>query len=435
MLTRRKNTIVMLVSVLLLPAVLCLSGADNRTFVIRDAKVYTLGPAGTLERASVVIADGRIAEIGASVRVPAGAQIIQGKGLEVYPGMINGWSTVGLSEIPAVDVTVDSNEMGDYKPQLLAFQAINWASEHFPVARVNGVTTSISAPGGGVISGQAALLHLAGWTVEEMAVEKSAGMVLNFPSLGGGGGRGFGGFGGPARARPFSEVRRDYEKNLKELSERLEKARHYGKAIEASPATERDRELEALLPVVQGKMLVLLRAESARDIRNAIEFGKKEKLNFVIVGGREAVQAADDLKKGNVAVILGSIYQMPAREDDPYDERYTVPARLAKAGVKFALTSPSPSDTRNLPYEAGMASAYGLAREEALKAVTINPAQILGVADKLGSLEKGKTADLVVTDGDLLELKTNVKNVFIAGQNVPLESKHTKLYQQYINRP
>ena len=436
MLTRKKCTIVMLVSVLLLPAVLSLSGADNRTFVIRDAKVYTLGPAGTLERASVVIADGKIAEVGVSVRAPAGAQVIQGKGLEVYPGMINGWSTIGLTEIPAVDVTVDSNEMGNYKPQLLAFQAINWASEHFPVARVNGITASISAPGGGVISGQAALLHLAGWTVEDMAVEKSAGMVLNFPSMGGGGGRGFGGgFGGPARSRPFSELRREYEKNVKELSEQLEKARHYGKAVEANPATERDRELEALLPVVQGQKLVLMRAESARDIRNAIEFGKKEKLNFVIVGGREAAQAADDLKKGNVAVILGSIYSMPGREDDAYDERYTLPARLAKAGVKFALTSPSPSDTRNLPYEAGMASAYGLAREEALKAVTIYPAEILGVAGKLGSLEQGKSADLVVTDGDLLELKTNVKNVFIAGQNVPLESKHTKLYQQYINRP
>jgi imidazolonepropionase-like amidohydrolase len=427
---------VLLASGLLLVAALSLSGADNRSFVIRDAKVYTLGPAGTLERASVVIVDGKIVDVGPSVKAPAGAQVIQGKGLEVYPGMVNAWSTIGLTEIPSVDVTNDTTEQGDYKPHIEAFHAIHVESEHIPVARVNGITASVSAPSGGVISGQAILLHLDGWTVDEMAILRSAGTVVNFPSLGGGGGRGgFGGMVPQARGAAFTEQRREYERRVKELSEWLAKARHYDKAVQDNPATERDRQLEALIPVVKGERTVFLRAESARDIRNAVDFAKKEKLKFVIVGGRDAVQAADILKKENVGVLLGSVYALPSREDDPYDARYTVPAQLAKAGVKFALTSPSPADTRNLPYEAGMAVAYGLPRDEALKAVTVNPAELLGVADKIGTIEKGKIADLVVTDGDLLELKTQVKNVFIAGRNISLDSKHTRLYQQYISRP
>lgn len=435
---RLHSTMTMAAGAVLLIAALSLSGAENRAFVIRDAKVYTLSSAGTLERASVVVADGRIVDVGTNVRVPAGAQVIQGKGLEVYPGMVNAWSTIGLTEIPSVEVTVDTTEQGDYKPHIEAFHAIHVESEHIPVARVNGITASISAPAGGVISGQAVLMHLAGWTIDEMAILRSAGTVINFPSFGGGGGRGAGGGGAPAgqaRGQAFAEQRREYERRVKELAEWLERARYYDRALKANPAMARDRVLEALVPAAKGERLVLLRAESARDIRNAVEFAKKEKLKFVIVGGRDAVQAADVLKKENVGVILGSIYTLPTREDDPYDARYTVPAQLAKAGVKFALTSPSPSDTRNLPYEAGMAVAWGLPREEALKAVTLYPAELLGVADRLGSIEKGKIADLVVTDGDLLELKTQVKNVFIAGRNISLDSKHTRLYQEYIARP
>ncbi|MFH1573849.1 MAG: amidohydrolase family protein [Acidobacteriota bacterium] len=431
----QKQIVLLLPGTLLLAAALSLSGADGRVYVIRDAKVHTLSAAGTLDRASVVIVDGLITEVGPSVRAPRGAQVIQGRGLEVYPGMINAWSNIGLTEIPSVDVTNDSNEMGSYKPQLMAFAAIHPASEHFPVARVDGVTTSISAPGGGIIPGQAALLHLDGWTVEEMAVLKSAGMVVDFPSLGGGRGFRGGGFGPAGRSRPFSELKREYEKNVKELAEWLEKARHYAKSVEANPAMTRDRELEALVPVVKGEMLVFLQADSARDIRNAVEFGKKEKLKFVIVGGRNAAEAADVLKKENVPVLLGSVYSMPAREDDPYDSAYTLPARLAQAGVRFALTSPSSANVRLLPYEAGMSVAYGLPREEALKAITVYPAEILGVSDKIGSIEKGKVADLVITDGDLLEIRTAIKNVFIAGRNISLESKHTRLYQEFMNRP
>ncbi len=427
----RRKTLILLVGATIL-AIMMLGAADNSVFVIQNATVHTMSSAGTLQRASVVVANGKILAVGTSIKAGPSAQTIKGDGLEVYPGMINAWGNLGLTEIGAVDVTNDSAEQGSWKPQLLAYSAIHPASEHVAVARCGGITASLSVPSGGILSGQATLIHLAGWTVEEMAVAKSAGMVLNFPSLGGRSGRGFGRF---APRQSFSEMKRGYEAQLKELSEWLDKARHYSKARQANPATEVDRQLEALAPVVRGETTVFISAESARDITSAVEFGKKEKLKFVIQGAREAGKVAELLKKENVPVILGSIISLPVREDDPYDERFTLPGTLAKAGVKFALTSPSSSDVRNLPYEAGFAQAYGLSHEEALKSVTLSPAEILGVSSRIGSIEPGKIADLVVTDGDLLELRTQVKHLFIAGKNVSLENKHTRLYQQYMARP
>lgn len=431
---RSKHFLLILYLLSLLTAGLSWAAGERGTYAIRDAKIHTLSSAGTLQRGTVVIADGKIAAVGANVKIPAAAQIINGQGLEVYPGLINGWSNIGLTEIGAVPATNDASEMGDYNPHLLAYTAFHPASEHIPVARVNGITTSVSAPSGGVISGQAVLIHLDGWTVEEMALRKSAGMVFNFPSLDAPRGFGFGG-GRGTRRQPFSEIKRNYEKRLTELSELLESARHYAKARETNPATERDRKLDALVPVVKGEMTVFVEANTARDIKNAAEFAKKEKLKTVIQGGREADKVTDILKKENIPVILGSIVALPTREDDPYDARFTLPRDLAKAGVKFALSSPSSSDVRNLPYEAGFAQAYGLPHEEALKAVTVNPAEILGVADRVGSIEPGKIADLVVTDGDLLEIRTQIKTLFIGGKSVSLETKHTRLYDKYLNRP
>ncbi len=366
------------------------------------------------------------------MNVPAGARIIEAGGLELYPGMIDAWGNIGLTEIGAVDVTNDYVEQGNYKPQLLAFSAINAASEHFPIARVNGITAGLSAPAGGTVAGQAVLLHLDGWTVDEMTILKSAGMVLNYPSLEPR--RGFRGMGG-GQPPTFSETKKGYENSVRELAEWLAKARHYARARQSDPATALDVKLEALVPVVAGRSTVFVAADTARDIRNAVEFAKKENLKIVLQGGREAPAVAELLRKENVPVILGSIIALPAREDDPYDVRFTAPRDLARAGVKFALSAGGSTETRNLPYEAGFAQAYGLPHEDALRAVTLSPAEILGVADRIGSIERGKVADLVLTDGDLLELRTQVKRLFIAGREVKLETRHTRLYQQYLARP
>lgn len=422
-------------SLTILALALTLAAAGEPAYVIRNARVHTLSHAGTVERGSVVVENGKITAVGVSVKMPAGARIIEGKGLDVYPGMVNAWSNVGLTEIPAVDVTNDAAEQGQYKPQLMAFSAIHPASEHIPVARVNGITSCLSVPEGGVIAGQSVLLHLEGWTIDEMSILRSAGMVVNYPSLERPRTR-FPGAGVERTPRQsFEEIKRNYENQVKELSEWLEKARHYSRARQAQPATPADRQLEALVPVVEGRSIVFLTADTARDIRNAVAFGKKENLRFVIHGGREANLVADLLKKENVPVILGSIVELPAREDDPYDARFTVPRELARAGVNFALTSPDSSEIRNLPYEAGFAQAYGISGEQALRAVTLSPAEILGVADRLGSIEVGKIADLVVTDGDLLEIRTQVKHLFISGREVSLETRHTRLYEKYLSRP
>ncbi|MBP1597671.1 MAG: amidohydrolase [Acidobacteria bacterium] len=416
----------------LVAAALSLTAAENRAYVIQNARIYTLSSAGILDRASIVVVDGKITQVGKSVKVPSGAQVVRAEGLEVYPGMVNAWGNIGLTEIGSVDVMSDTSDLGTFKPQLLAFSAVLPASEHIPIARVNGITSAVSAPSGGIIAGQAALLHLDGWTADEMAILKSAGMVVQLPSSGGGrGGRGGGGAAGAAQA---GDAARNVQRQVAELSELLEQARYYAKAREANPETPRDRQLDALIPVVKGQTTVFLQAQTARDIRSAVEFGKKEKLKFVIQGAREANKVAELLKKENVPVILDSIVALPSREDDPYDARFTLPKELAAAGVKFALTSASASNVRNLPYEAGFAEAYGLSHEEALKSVTLYPAEILGVSDRIGTIEPGKIADLVVTDGDLLEIRTQVKNLFIAGKDISLETKHTRLYKLYMDR-
>jgi len=430
---RSRPSIIILTLAALTAMVLSLGAAEDSTLVIRDAKVHTLSAAGTIERASIVIVDGVITDVGPKVKVPSGARSIRARGLEVFPGMINAWSNIGLTEVGAVDVTNDSREMGEFTPQLLAFSAVHPASEHIPVARVNGITAALSVPSGGVIAGQAVLLHLDGWTADEMAILKSAGMVMTFPSTGGGGGRRFGR--SPRQTRSPSEIKREYGKKVGEISELFARARHYAKAREANPATAINLELEALVPVVRGQMTVFIQANSARDIRNAVEFAGTEGLRFVIVGGLEANEAAEVLKEANIPVLLDAIIALPARRDDPYDSRFTLPRDLAESGVKFALTLPASSNVRNLPYEAGFAVAYGLPYEEALKSVTLYPAQILGVGDRLGSIESGKIADLVITDGDILEVRTQIKHLIIAGKEVSLSTKHSELYQKFLKRP
>jgi imidazolonepropionase-like amidohydrolase len=426
-------------AILLVVAGLAGAAGTGKIYVIRDATVHTMGPAGTVAHATIVIIDGKITAVGTSVKALAvwgSNSIIDGRGLEVYPGLINAWSDIGLTEIPSVPATNDSIEMGEFNPQLLAFSAIHPASEHIPVARANGITSCLSAPAGGIVSGQATLLHLDGWTADEMALLRSAGLAINFPSLEGGPRSASGETPAPdSRRTPFSETRRVYERRVRELSELFAQARHYEKARGADPNAQRDARLESLIPAIQRRMPVFLEANSAGDIGNAVEFAKRENLKAVIRGGREANRVTDLLKKESMPVIVGSIVRLPAREDDPYDEPFTLPRDLARAGVKFALTSPASSNVRNLPYEAGFAEAYGLAHEDALRAVTVSPAEILGVADRIGTIEVGKTADLVVTDGDILEIRTQIKHLFIAGKNVSLETRQTRLYQRYLARP
>ncbi|HEX8559578.1 MAG TPA: amidohydrolase family protein [Pyrinomonadaceae bacterium] len=409
------------------------------TYVIRGARVVTVSGAD-VENATIVVSGGRIAAVGAGLAAPAGAQEIDASGLTVYPGMIDLGTNMGLAEVSSgAPGTMDTQELGEMNPNAAAVWAVNPHSSHIAVTRVEGVTSVLSMPSGGVISGQAAFLNLAGSSPREMAVVPAAALVVDFPRVGGGGG--FAAF-LAAQQGVSQDAIAQRERRVDEMRRMFRDAEAYGRAQDAyardpksvpRPAT--DLKLAALVPYARGERPVIFRAERDRDIRAAVRFAEEMKLKPVIIGGSESWKAVQFLKEKNVAVILDSVLNMPLREDDPYDSLFENAAKLQAAGVRFCIsTGDSGAHVRDLPFHAGMASAHGLPRAEALKAVTLYPAQILGVADRVGSIEPGKIANLVVADGDLLEARTRVRHLFIAGRQIPLVSRHTILYDQFKDR-
>jgi imidazolonepropionase-like amidohydrolase len=314
--------------------------------------------------------------------------------------------------------------------------AIHPDSSHIGVTRVNGITTALTAPQGGLIAGQSALINLDGWVPRDMILKSPVAMHINWP-----GGLGLGSDFAVAGRSASTELRKEQDKQVENLKKILRDARAYADAKDARakdaslPKQDVDLKMEALIPVVRGAMPVVINANIERDIKGAIAFGDEMKLKVIIAGGVEAYKVADQLKAKNIPVIVGPVLRMPNREDDPYDAAFANAGVLAKAGVKIAFQTTDSATARDLPYNAGMAAAFGLPKEEALKAVTIYPAQIFGVADRIGSIEQGKVANLIVTDGDPLEIITQIKHLFINGREVPLASRHTELYEKYKARP
>jgi len=408
------------------------------TFVIRNARIVTVSGAD-IESGSVVIRDGKIEAVGATVNAPSGAQTIEGRGLSVYPGMIDAGTNMGLVEVPqGANGTVDTSEVGEFNPNSRAIIAVNPHSAHIGVTRVEGITNVLSAPTGGLISGQATFINLLGTTPKEMAVVPNAALVINYPRLGGGGGGGFGGF---QQQFNLAEALTAGERQLDQIRKMLRDAEAYGRSRDAYakdnslPRPDLNVMLEALVPYVRAQMPVIFRADREAEIRGAIKFADEMKLKPIILGGDDAWKVASLLKEKNVPVIITGIFGLPNREDDAYDVQYENAAKLQEAGVRYCISSGDPGmEARNLPLYAGMASAYGLSKADALKAVTLYPAQIMNVSDRLGSIEVGKMANLVVTDGDLLEIRTHIRYLFIDGREVPLTSRHTELNDAFKNR-
>jgi len=426
------------------------ASAANDSFLIRNVDVYPVTSA-PLKGASVLVTDGKIADIGPRIAVAKGVKIVDGKGMRVYPGMIDSTTEIGLSEVSAERMTVDTGEIGEFMPQLRALIAVNPESEHIPVVRVNGITSVMSFPSSGgrggrggaaqIISGQAALIHLDGWTWEDMEINRSAALHILFPVIPARGGRGGAADfpedpvpgGGPAT---FTEQKRQYDQQIRKLNDFFDAARQYQKERgNNAPGFKRDLKMEAMIPVLEGKIPAAVAAVRERTIRDAIAFADKQHIKVVIMQPRGLKNVAADLKAKNIPVILGRTEELPENEDAPYDEAESLPSEVFKAGVKFAFGTGSNEFVRNLPYNAARAAAYGLPQDEALKAITINPAQIWGASDKIGSIEKGKWADLMVTDGDPLETPTQIKYLFIKGKEIDLTNKQTRLYQKYLNRP
>lgn len=424
--------------------VLGASAEDNNSVLIRNVDIHPV-TAPEIHNGSVLVINGKIAEVGAHVGGRSGARIIEGHGLHLYPGLINAATNVGLSEISSLRDTVDLDEIGPFNPELRAEIAFNPSSEHIEVTRASGITTVVSLPGSGargfrnsgsgnIITGQGAIMHLEGWTWEDMAIKPSAVMDMLFPQIQAVPRQFATLFGGPTRT--FADEERRYHEELQHASEFFEEARRYEKAKAAgNPDFRQDIRLEAMLPVIDGKQPLFVRAERERTIKDAVEFAEKEKLKVIIAGPRELGSTGPLLKAKGIPVVLGTVFELPMRDDDPYDAPYTLPNDFYKAGVKFCFGTFDVEFARNVPFEAAQAAAFGLPHDEALKALTINSAEILGVGNQIGSIEKGKTADLILTDGDPLETKTNIRQMFIAGREVSLASRHTREYDKWMKRP
>jgi imidazolonepropionase-like amidohydrolase len=389
----------------------------------------------------VVIEDGLIKAVGADASAPGGATRIDATGLHVYPGMFDALSQLGLLEVNAVPATDDQAEMGMYNPHLKAATAIHPSSELIPVTRANGVTHAVTAPQtgrDGVIAGQAALIHLAGWTVEEMAIEPSIAMVIVWPEIQT---RRFDFSTFSVVETPFNEAKENAEKAQNELRDWVDAARHYSQASGSARVPE-DQKLAALARCLDGGMTVIIHANAKRDIEAAIGFAEEEGMRMILAGGRDAWKVAELLAEKEIPVILGITQSLPNEDDLPYDRPYGNPGLLVEAGVTVAFASGAgggfgpggPHDSRGTPYQAQAAVPFGLTEEEALRAMTLNPAEMLGVGDRLGSIEPGKIANLIVTDGSPLEIHTQIRHLVIAGEEVSTDNLHQELYERYRSR-
>jgi imidazolonepropionase-like amidohydrolase len=402
--------------------------ARNDLLVVTNGRIHSVtGP--TIERGTIVIRGGRIESVGGEVAAPAGAKVIDAGGADVYPGWIDAASNLGLSE-PGPRGFADTDEMLDYNPQLRTIVSYHPDSEAIPVARTNGVTAAALMPGGGILGGQVPVVNLDGWTWEEAAVRNVVGITFQLPAPGRSGPP-FGGSDEP-RERTYEDLRKERERKLDELARLLEQARAYGKADKASRKT--DWVLDALVPVAEGRMPLMARATREQDIRDAVAFSEKVGVKLVILGGIEAPLVAPLLAEKGIPVILSPVLTLPSREDMPHQASYAAAGALNRAGVKFAFGTGSNTNSRLLPYLAAISVAWGLPREEAIRALTVNAAEILGVADVLGSIAPGKVANLVIAKGDPLEIRTEVTHVIIDGRDVGLNDKHRALFERYSRR-
>ncbi len=410
---------------------------QKQALMITGATLHTV-TGDVITNGRMLIDKGRIVAIGSAANVPdqPGAVVVSLPGKHIYPGFIAANTTLGLVEVQSVRATVDSAEVGAINPNARALVAVNADSELFPVARANGVLAALAAPRASaatLIAGTSALLQLDGWTWEDMSIKADVGLHVMLPSL-----RTNAALFPNVPAARLEELQRLTQQRLKTLDDALEAAAAYAKARAADAATPIDTRWEAMrgaLATGSQQMPVFIHADELPQMRYALNLALRYNLKIVIVGGQDAAYLAPHLRERNVPVIIGGVHRLPLRRGDDLDAPFRLAAKLKEAGVTFAIArSGSTFDAameRSLPYEAATAVANGLAPAEALKAITIYPAQILGVADKLGSLERGKLANFFVTDGDPLDIRTNVERIYIQGREIPLEDKQTRLNKKY----
>lgn len=394
----------------------------NGSFLLQNATIVTVTK-GNIKNGSVLIVNGKIEAVGTNI--PAGeAEVIDCTGQFIYPGLFDGGGRLGLVEVNSVPETQDFSEIGNVTPNMQALVAVNPNSEAIPVTRVSGVTTTLANPSGGVFPGTAALINLNGYTPDQMYAGFK-GIILNFPTS--------------ARRstwdrRSEEDVMKDAEKAQKNLNEIWGKAEKYHKMKTANAELDYYPEMDQLAKAVGGELPLLVEVNAASDIELAIKWIQDKGVTAILTGVAEGWRVADKIAASGLPVITGPMLSIPTRQSDKYDASYTNPGKMAKAGVKVVIRSNDAENTRNLPFNAGFAAAYGMGKEEALKAVTINAAEVFGIADRRGSIEAGKDATLFVSSGDPFETRTQIIHVFIDGYRVPMSNRHIKLYQEFLER-
>jgi imidazolonepropionase-like amidohydrolase len=384
-----------------------------------------------VENATVSFRDGRIVEVGPGLPPLPGAQVVDGKGLHAWPGMIDALSDLGLTEISSVAGSVDTAELGDLNPEIHAAIAVNPDAEAIPVTRRNGITHALVAPEGGLLSGTSAVIRLSGWTWEDLAATGPLALHVRWPSF-----RTVPPRPGATDAPSVDDQRRARRERIDLVKRTFAEARAYARAKTAGNA-DVNPAYEALLPVLDGRIPVVLHATEDRQIASALDWARDERVRAVLAGSRDVARHAGRLQRDGIPVIVPGVLELPAREDDPYDAAFRLPAELREAGVTFCIAGGDAGwAARNLPYHAAMAAAFGLDREAALRSVTLDAARVLGVDQVLGSLDPGKSASVVLTDGDLLEVRTHVLAVWVDGRPVDLGAdRHERLYRRYRDRP
>ena len=421
-------------------------GAPNEPIVIKGGKLLTITH-GVIDNGVLVISNGKITAVGpASTAIPHNAKIIDATGMTIYPGLIDSETHLGLIEISAERMTDDRLEPSDeIMPHMHVYDAFHAETAVIPVTRINGITNAIVAPANGdTLPGQDSFIQLAGRSAQEMLLVRDVALPLNFT-------------GRQRRNESFQNSRypstrmgmatqlrqafidaQDYDQKLTAYEkkkaggeDKSDKSKGDDKGDKGAGAPpKRDLKSEALLPYLHGQKPVVLAAEEPNDLLTAVDLARDFHLKVILNHVTHSASLLDKIAATGFPVIVGPIYEQP-KESERYDAVFKLPAELAKRGVKIAFATYDAHNVRNLPYAAGYAVAFGLPYEEALKALTINPAQMWGVADKLGSLDVGKTANVVVANGDPLDVKTDVKHVFIEGQEIPLVNRQTELRDQY----
>lgn len=395
--------------------------AQTQPILIKGATLHTVSD-GVLTNSDILFSDGKISAIGKNLSQPTNTKVINGEGKHVYPGLISTVSQLGLREIEAVRATVDITEVGEDNPHLLAHVAYNPDSEIIPTIRANGITHVQVTPSGYLLGGQSSLINLDAWNVDDGMVKSALGVHLFWPSKPGY---------WVSKAR-LPKALKAYNNRLARLDDYFAQAKRYATAYNADNSIEQDIRWHAMLGLWDKEKTLFVHADDINEIEQALRFNRTHNLKMVIVGGRDAWLVKEQIAKQKIPVIYTHAFGIPARGDEDIDQAFKAPSQLKDAGVTVVIGYESAWDSRSLAFAAGMAAKYGLGKKAALEAITLTAAKLLGVDKELGSLEVGKSASLIITNGDVMDYQTHrVQKMFIDGRMVDLNNRHRQLYEKY----